>query len=102
MDATVTSVKLAKAIRAMVMSDRARRRAALRRPSDASDRCGAWWRLRRRTMAMAASAEISSSDPAERNAVDWGILSIRPRISRPSAGSNDALARMEARLRFDI
>src|SRR3954469_7522916 len=53
-------------------------------------------------MAMAASAEISSREPAERKAVAWGILLMRPRMSRPSAGTIVAMARMEARLRLDF
>src|SRR5213595_707025 len=96
MEATVTRVKEAKAMRAMVMILRARRRAALRRPSDAMDRCGAAWRLRRRRMAMAARVEMSKREPAERKAVAWGILLMRPRISRPSAGINAARAKMGA------
>src|SRR5687767_6625203 len=102
MDATVTRVKLAKAIRAMVMMLRARRRAALRRPSEAMESRGESCRLRRRMMAIEASVDTSSSEPAERKAVAWGILLIRPRISRPSAGTNDPMARMEARLRLDL
>src|SRR5258706_5787078 len=102
MEATVTSVKEAKAMRAMVMRLRARRRAALRRPREAMERCGAAWRLRRRRMAMAASVEMSSNDPAERKAVAWGILLMRPRMRRPSAGRKVARARMGARVRFDL
>src|SRR2546421_1320309 len=102
MEATVTSVKDAKAMRAMVMRLRARRRAALRRPSEAMERCGAAWRLRRSRIAIAARVEMSSNEPAERKAVAWGILLMRPRISRPSAGRKEARARMGAMFRFDV
>src|ERR1051325_4946701 len=102
MEGTVTRGKLAKAINAMVMMLRARRRAALRRPSEARERCGESWRLRRRMMAMAARVEMSRREPAERKAVACGIFWVRPRIRRPKAGTNVAMARMEARLRFDF
>src|ERR1051325_7880619 len=95
MEATVTRVKLAKAINATVIMLRARRRAALRRPREARERCGESWRFRRRTIGMAARVEMSSREPAKRKAVAWGILLISPRISRPNAGRNVAMARME-------
>src|SRR4051812_20246408 len=83
-------------MRATVIMERARRRAALRRPRLAMERCGSGWRCRRRIIAVAARAAISRSEPAARKAVAWGILLMMPRMSRPSAGMADAMARMGA------